>query len=199
MFTLSTEKQLLTLNFGNRLRSAGGGLKLLLLSRCDQAYMSLLLMWSLDDESRTSVTYTDTRLQDASPPPLFPLFEPPRPFEKRRRGFGDFLMSVTQQGSPSGNQWHVDDFKLVNTGRPTGSSRPVRQWPRTRVGVFHEASINQFDYKGDYKESVYSWTERKQSYFLNKISASLLAPRAHFLLKACSYTILKCYNKALLW
>lgn len=46
-----------TLNFGNRLRSVGGGLESLLLCRCAPAYISMRSMRLLDDESRTSATH----------------------------------------------------------------------------------------------------------------------------------------------
>lgn len=58
----------LTLNFGPRLRSALGGLKLLLLSRCAPTYISMLHIGSLSNESRTSVSRRDPRPRGASPP-----------------------------------------------------------------------------------------------------------------------------------
>lgn len=58
----------LTLNFGPRLRSALGGLKSLLLSRCAPTYISMLRIGSPSNESRTSVTRRDPRPRGASPP-----------------------------------------------------------------------------------------------------------------------------------
>lgn len=63
-------KQLLTLNFGNRLRSVSRGLVLLLLSRCAPTYIVMLLMWLPHGDARTSVSISEPHLQDASPPPL---------------------------------------------------------------------------------------------------------------------------------
>lgn len=76
------QKPLLTLNFGNRLRSVSRGLMLLLLSRRAPTYILMLLMWLVHDESRTSVSISDPRPRDASPPPLLillPLFKAPHP------------------------------------------------------------------------------------------------------------------------
>lgn len=64
------QKQLLTLNFGDRLRSVSGGLVLLLLSRRAPTYILMLLMLLPYDDARTSVSISDPRPQDASPPPL---------------------------------------------------------------------------------------------------------------------------------
>lgn len=64
------QKHLLTLNFGNGLRSVSGGLMLLLLSRRAPTYILMLLMWLPHGDARTSVSISEPRLQDASPPPL---------------------------------------------------------------------------------------------------------------------------------
>lgn len=74
-----TQKQLLTLNFGNGLRSASRG-PMLLLSRRAPTYILMLLVWLQHHESKASVSISDPRPQDVSPPPLLtllPLFNPP--------------------------------------------------------------------------------------------------------------------------
>lgn len=78
----------LTQNLGPRRRSAVGGLKSLLLSRCAPTYITMLRIGSLDNESRASVWHRDPRppLPSHSPSPT----PPPRPLRGQDIWFGVF-------------------------------------------------------------------------------------------------------------
>lgn len=67
--------------------------------------------WMMNQERQSHTVIPDYRMHR-----LLPLFKPPSSLWEWRFGFGVFLMSVTQQSSPSGSQWHADNFKLVKMG-----------------------------------------------------------------------------------